>query len=600
MTKNWVRLGAFVLSAVVLVAYHPTLNTGFVTDDWWFLRALLTKSLPEYLAHFLNPWNQFIWYRPLGGILWLPKHEIFGVNPLGYHWIDVLTHLGNCLLLYGLVNRVTHNARAGFLAAIIYATIPTISVAVLWISDSQPAATLFALLAVWLWFSHIHSGSRAQYAFGVFFVLLAILTKGTMITLPAILFLFDRLVIRNPVSLRDLIGRYSPFIALIPLYLVPMQPLFTPAGLAGQHGYGLGTELIANFFQYLNLLSFPWELAPLPNYFWLLPTIVLVGIIVRKQSRSIAFLGLALLITLFPFLLTPRNEPRYLYMPVIMIAILVGLGIETLLPAIRSSRIRWAGIGALVFTLTFLTVSSAARIADSATYWGWVSRLERLTFRNIAQRHPTFPEGTLLYFINATDEAWSTMSLIRYGARVAVSDVFTPREARLRDYRNPIVLYVDPPGESRELDVEMTIAVRASPEPPVTFDQSIRLENYELTRARVRRGEMIGLILYWQATQKPDKDYTVFVHLTDADGRMIAGVDSQPREGRAPTSQWRLFELIPDGHVLGIPEDVAIGSILCLEIGLYYLPTMQRLAIVDSLGTPFADRLILAPIEVIE
>ena len=192
------------------------------------------------------------------------------------------------------------------------------------------------------------------------------------------------------------------------------------------------------------------------------------------------------------------------------------------------------------------------------------------------------------------------MSLIRYGARVAVSDVYTPREARWRDYHNPIVIHVGTFGESRELDVEMTIAVRASPELPVTFDQSIRLETYDLTRARVRRGELIGLILYWRATQKPDKDYTVFIHLTDADGRMIAGVDSQPREGRAPSSTWSPFELIPDGHVFVIPEDVPVGSMLRLEIGLYYLPTMQRLAIVDSLGNPFADRLILAPIEVIE
>jgi hypothetical protein len=51
---------------------------------------------------------------------------------------------------------------------------------------------------------------------------------------------------------------------------------------------------------------------------------------------------------------------------------------------------------------------------------------------------------------------------------------------------------------------------------------------------------------------------------------------------------------------LVIPEDVPIGSILCLEIGLYYLPTMQRLAIVDSLGAPIHDRLVIAPIDVVE
>jgi hypothetical protein len=600
MHNKWTRSGALVLSAVVLLVYHPALSAGFVTDDWWFLRVLLTKSLPEYLAHFLNPWNQFIWYRPLGGLLWLPKYAIFGVDPMGYHLTHVLTHLGNCLALFGLVNCVTHNARMGFLAAIVYATIPSIYVAVLWPSDSQPVATLFALLAVWLWFSHVHSASRVKYTLAVLLALLAILAKGTNITLPIVLFLGDRLLIRKPISLGGLIWRYSPFAVLTPLYYVPMQLLFTPAGLAGQYGYGFGSNVISNLVQYLNMLSFPWEPTLPPSYFWLPLTILFAEVAIRKQSHAAAFLGLTIPATLFPFLLMPGNDPRYLYAPVIIVAILVGLAAEMILRTIHPSRVRWAGVCALSLTLTLLVVSSSVRIADAATFWGWVSKLERLTFRNIAQRHPALPEGTLLYFINATDEAWSTMSLIRYGKHAAVSDVFTRREARLRDYRNPIVIYVDPPGESRELGVDMSIATHASPELPIEFAKSIRLENYELTRTRVKRGEMIGLILYWRATQKPDKDYTVFVHLTDAEGRMIAGFDSQPREGHAPSSRWPLFELVPDGRVIIMPEDVPIGSILCLEIGLYYLPTMQRLAIVDSLRDPIGDRLIIAPIEVIE
>ena len=600
MRNQWTRFGALVLGAVVLLVYHPALSAGFVTDDWAFLRVLLTKSSPDYLDHFLNPWNKFIWYRPVGGILWLPKYAIFGVSPMGYHLIDVLTHLGNCLLLFGLVARVTHNARVGFLAAIIYATIPSISVAVLWPSDSQPVATLFALLAVWLWFSQIHSSSRVKYALAIVVALLAILAKGTMITLPVVLFLGDRLLIRKPSSLGSLIWRYLPFSVLVPLYFVPMQLLFTPAGLAGQYGYGFGSNVISNLLQYLTMLSFPWEPTLPPTYFWLPLTILLAGVAIRKQSHAAAFLSLAIPVMLFPFLLMPGNDPRYLYAPVIVVAILVGLGVENIVRVIHPSQVRWVGACALSLTLTLLVVSSSTRIGDAATFWGWVSKLERLTFRNIAQRHPSLPDGTLLYFINATAEAWSTLSVIRYGNRVAVSDIFARREARLRDYRNPIVIYVDPPGESRELGVDILITAHASPELPIEFAESIRLENYELTRARVARGEMIGLILYWRAMQRPDKDYTVFVHLTDAEGRMIAGFDSQPREGQTPSSHWLPFELVPDGHVLVIPEDVPIGSILCLEICLYYLPTMQRLAIVDSLGAPIHDRLVIAPIDVVE
>jgi hypothetical protein len=105
MRNQWARFGVLALGAVVLLVYHPAPSAGFVTDDWAFLRDLHTRPLPDYLDHFLNPWNQFIWYRPVAGILWLPKYAIFGVCPMGYHLMDVLTHLGNCLLLFGLVNR---------------------------------------------------------------------------------------------------------------------------------------------------------------------------------------------------------------------------------------------------------------------------------------------------------------------------------------------------------------------------------------------------------------------------------------------------------------------------------------------------------------
>jgi hypothetical protein len=239
-------------------------------------------------------------------------------------------------------------------------------------------------------------------------------------------------------------------------------------------------------------------------------------------------------------------------------------------------------------------------IAEFSRYWAEISRLERLTFRNIAQRHPTFPEGTFLYFLNGMDQAWSTMSLIRYGKRVSVSDINTPRQARLRDYRNPLVIYIDTQGEPRELAVDMQVATRTVPDLPVEFEKSIRLENYELTRERVKRGEMVGLILYWRAMKKLDKDYTVFVHLIDENGRIIEGVDSQPRDGNSPTSSWPEGELVPDGRVLPIPEDAPLGNNLRLEIGLYYLPTMQGLSIVNSRGEPIGNRLVIEPIVAME
>jgi len=395
MRNKWTILIVVVVSAVVLTEYYPELNAGFVWDDWGFLRVLLTESFPDYLIQFFDPRGQFIWYRPMGHALWALEYALSGTNPIGYHLVGVLIHLGNSLLLFGLVNRVTRSVRVGLVTAIVYATMPPASQAVLWPSDPQPPATLFYLLSVWFWFSHIQTESRVKYILAFSFALLAILTKGTNITLPIVLLLADRFFMRKPVSPGGLIRRYLPFAVLVLLYLVPMQPLLTYGGLTGQLGYGPGLHVVSNLIQYLAFLSFPWETSSFTIYLWLPVAILLFfGVAIRKQSRGLAFLGLSIPIMLLPFLLLPYVELRYLYAPVIIVAILVGLVFEIARRTIRPNWLR----SALALSLSILILRSGMSIAEFSRYWAEISRLERLTFRNIAQRHPTFPEDTFYTF----------------------------------------------------------------------------------------------------------------------------------------------------------------------------------------------------------
>lgn len=595
--NKWTLAIVVVLSAVVLVEYYPALSAGFVTDDWWFVTLLLTKSLPDYLIQAFDPRGQFIYYRPIAGSLLLIKYALFGTNAMGYYLVSLLIHLGNSLLIFGLVNRIIRSVRVGFVAAMVFAAMPPIGMAVLWQSDPQPLATLFYLLSIWLWFSYLQTESRVKYILAFSFAALSIFTKGTSITLPIVLFLIDRFFVRNPVSPAGLIRRYLAFALVLPLYLVPLQSLLTQGGHTGQMALGPELHVVTNFIQYLAVLSFPWETVSFAHYLWLpVAALLFLGIAIRKRSRGLALLGLSIPIVLLPYLFSLLVDVRYLYSPVIIVAILVGLAFEMARRTIRPDWFR----PALALPLSLLILGNAASIAEYAGFWADSSRLERLTFHTIAVRHPTFPEGTYLYFINGADQAWSTMALIRYGNRVWVSGINTPLEARLRDHSNPIVIYMDAQGEPREIPVDKQVATRTIPDLPVEFEGSIRLENYELTRQRVKRGEMLGLILYWRTTKKMDKDYTVFVHLIDEDGRVIEGVDSQPQDGNRPTSSWQEGELVPDGRVFPIPEDAPLGDNLRLEIGLYYLPTMQRLSIVNSSGAPFDDKLVIEPVAVTE
>lgn len=598
--RTWqIRIGltsAAVVCAVVLTLYSPALNAGFVYDDWWNLRQLLTIPLPDLLIESLDPRGQFIWYHPIAGALWLFEFMLFSTHPVGYHLAHVLIHLGSSLLLLGLTNRVTHSMRAGFVSAILYATVPLTNESVVWPSDSQVPATFFSLLSIHLWWSFLQSDSRAKFILALTFAFLALFTKGTSFTLPIILFLIDRLVVRKPVSLGALVRRYLPFALPAPLYLIALYPSIARGFSSAETGYGLGPHVFTNLLHYLALLSSPWETA-LPALVWL-PAIALglVWIIAQRPSRALVFFGLSMLVVLLPWLFLHYVQRRYLYAPVIIVAIIVGLGAERLCRATRPYVLK----SACALFVSFLLIASGTSAAQFIHYWSELSRHERLPFRQIAQRHPTFPQDTLLYFINAWDEAWETLALIRYGKHVSVSYIYVPHEAQLRDYRNPLVFYITPQGETHELTVDANITTRITPTLPIQFDQSIRLENYELTRQQVRRGEMIGLILYWKTGAKLERDYTVFVHLIDEKAQRLEGYDGMPRDGTAPTSRWRVGELMPDGRILVIPADAPAGTPLRLEIGLYYLPTMERLAILGSRGEPIGASFIIEPIAVLE
>jgi mannosyltransferase len=73
------------------------------------------------------------------------------------------------------------------------------------------------------------------------------------------------------------------------------------------------------------------------------------------------------------------------------------------------------------------------------------------------------------------------------------------------------------------------------------------------------------LVLFWQPMTHMATDYTVFVHVLDAQGRSVANADHQPPR---PTREWRPGQIIPDRVTLTLPPGLAAGD-YSLEVGLY-------------------------------
>ena len=112
----------------------------------------------------------------------------------------------------------------------------------------------------------------------------------------------------------------------------------------------------------------------------------------------------------------------------------------------------------------------------------------------------------------------------------------------------------------------------------VTFGQVARLVGLRLKQTTVSPGQPLEFSLLWESLERPELDYTVFTHLLDEHGQLVAGHDSQPVDGSYPTSIWSLQERILDPRQLPIPENLPPGRYR-LALGLYYQPTGQRLPV---------------------
>ncbi|HEX5414605.1 MAG TPA: hypothetical protein VFZ25_02990, partial [Chloroflexota bacterium] len=107
-------------------------------------------------------------------------------------------------------------------------------------------------------------------------------------------------------------------------------------------------------------------------------------------------------------------------------------------------------------------------------------------------------------------------------------------------------------------------------------------------------GDQLAVNLRWSAREVPKADYTAFVHVVDASGKLIAQVDAQPTAGVYPTSAWQAGDTIIDTMVVKLPTDLPPGPYQ-VQLGLYDLKTMQRLAVTDANGAAQGDFVTLPP-----
>jgi Flp pilus assembly protein TadD len=174
-----------------LAAYHPAWSAGFIWDDDKYVTQNPLLTTPGGLRRIWFSLDSPSQYFPLTYSTFYVERAIWGLNPAGYHRINVLLHAANALLVWALLARL--GVPGAWLAAGIFALHPVQVESVAWITERKNVLMgFFFLLTLLAWTKFIDEKTRRPwrfYALALILYALALAAKTTACTLPAALLL---------------------------------------------------------------------------------------------------------------------------------------------------------------------------------------------------------------------------------------------------------------------------------------------------------------------------------------------------------------------------------------------------------------------------
>jgi hypothetical protein len=121
-----------------------------------------------------------------------------------------------------------------------------------------------------------------------------------------------------------------------------------------------------------------------------------------------------------------------------------------------------------------------------------------------------------------------------------------------------------------------------------TFANAVKLRGFDVIPAQARVGEMVTIQLIWEALTVTERYGTVFVHLVDGDGRLVAQHDGQPVRNVFPIPEWRAGMIIRDDHTLQLPADLLPGA-YTMYVGIYDPDSQERWLVTGPEGQELGD-----------
>jgi protein O-mannosyl-transferase len=183
------------LVAATLAFYNPIVRNQFVDFDD---QAYILKN--SHIQHGLT-WDAVKWsfvsfyygiWHPLTWMSHALDYQIFGLNPSGHHYVSLLIHAANAVLLFLLLWRATGFTWSSLIVAALFALHPINVESVAWAAERKNVlSSFFFLLALIAYDRYGRTGAKYLYWLVTGLFALGLLAKPQVVTLPFVLLLWD-------------------------------------------------------------------------------------------------------------------------------------------------------------------------------------------------------------------------------------------------------------------------------------------------------------------------------------------------------------------------------------------------------------------------